>query len=128
MELQKILLVDDEADIRLVARMALEGFGGFAVEECSSGHEALERASEVDPQLILLDHMMPELDGAGTLESLRASWGERLPPVVFLTGKTDASEHERFLAAGAFAVIVKPFDPLTLAEQVRQIWQRHQVQ
>lgn len=123
--LSRILLVEDEADIQLVARLALESLGAFEVALCSSGQEALEVAPRYRPDLVLLDVMMPGLDGPATLEALRRLPDFEMPPVVFVTAKVQAVEIERYKAMGALDVIGKPFDPLTLSDKVRSIWETY---
>lgn len=123
-DLKRVLFVEDDPDIQTVARMALEAVGGFTVMACSSGAEALEQAAGFAPDLILLDVMMPGMDGLETLEALR-----RLPsvsgvPVVFMTAKVQAQEVSRYRDAGAADIIAKPFDPMTLSTTVRTIWSR----
>jgi len=120
--LERILLVEDEADIQTVARLALENLGSFQVRICSSGQEALKAAPIFHPQLILLDVMMPGLDGPATLEALRHLAEFATTPVVFVTAKAQRNEIERYRSLGALDVIVKPFNPLTLSEQIRNIW------
>jgi CheY-like chemotaxis protein len=120
--LQKILFVEDDPDIQTVARMALETFGGFTVLACSSGTEALERVEGFVPDLILLDVMMPGMDGPSTLKLLRKIPTAAETPVVFMTARVQAHEVARYRALGAKDVIAKPFDPLTLADTVRTIW------
>ncbi len=124
-ELSRILLVEDDLDIQMVARLALEDLGGLSVEICSSGFAALEKAPRFHPDLILLDVMMPELDGPGTFQAL-----SRIPevadtPVVFMTARARLGEVEEYRRLGALDVIVKPFDPMKLAETVHQIWRRY---
>lgn len=121
-KLERILLVDDEADIRQVARLALEALGGFQVTECSSGLTAPEAALTHEPHLILMDVMMPGRDGPETLKVLRATPGLPAIPVVFMTAKVQPQEVAAFRALGALDVIPKPFDPMTLAQTVRRIW------
>ncbi|MCW9033573.1 MAG: response regulator [Alphaproteobacteria bacterium] len=121
-ELSKILHVDDEADIREVAKLALEAVGGFNVETCSSGSEAVEKAPGFQPQLILLDVMMPEMDGPTTMAKLRELPGMESTPVIFMTAKAMPAEIEHFKQLGAIDVLAKPFDPMALAEQVRACW------
>jgi CheY-like chemotaxis protein len=123
-ELNRILYVEDEPDIQMVAKLALEMVGGFAVKICSSGQEAVADAVAFNPDLILLDVMMPGMDGPATLQALR-----RLPelngtPVVFMTAKVQPQEVEHYKSLGAVDVIAKPFDPMTLATQVRATWDR----
>lgn len=115
----KILIVDDEADIRRIARLGLSRLGGCDVLEASNGREALLVARTERPDVILLDVMMPGQDGPATLEALRADTTTAPIPVVFLTAKAMPSEVARLEALGAAGVLTKPFDPRTLADQVR---------
>jgi CheY-like chemotaxis protein len=114
----RILYVDDEADIREVAQMALELDGDLEVRACGSGAEAVRVAPQWAPDLILLDVMMPQMDGPATLRALREA-GEKAP-IVFITARTQGSERAALIAAGALGVIAKPFDPMTLAASVRE--------
>jgi len=116
-----ILYVDDEADIREVAQMALELEPGFEVRCAASGAEALVVAREWRPHLIMLDVMMPELDGPSTLSRLRAEPSTAATPVIFITARTQVQEVEAFLSLGAVGVIAKPFDPMQLGSQVREL-------
>lgn len=119
--LSRILLVEDEPDLRTVARMALEALGGFTVACCASGEEALARAAGFGPDLILLDVMLPGLDGPATLARLRADPATAAVPVVFLTGRVAPGETGAWLALGALGVIPKPFDPLALPDRLRRM-------
>lgn len=123
-KLTRILYVEDEPDIQTVARLALEALGGFTVQICSSGDEALQRSPGFQPQLILLDVMMPVMDGPSTLKMLRALPQFANTPVVFMTAKVQPSEVAHYLGLGAVDVIAKPFDPMTLSTQVQAIWTR----
>lgn len=123
-KLIKILYVEDEPDIQMVARLALETLGGFTVEVCSSGNEAIVRAPDFQPQLILLDVMMPGMDGPKTLEMLRGLPQTATTPAVFMTAKVQPSEIAQYKALGAVDVIPKPFDPMALAGIVEEIWSR----
>ncbi|MDD2914787.1 MAG: response regulator [Gallionella sp.] len=123
-KLTRILYVEDEPDIQTVARLALEALGGFTVEICSSGGEALQRAPDFQPQLILLDVMMPGMDGPTMLGKLREFPRFASTPVVFMTAKVQSSEVAGYLEIGAVDVIPKPFDPMTLSSQVQNIWER----
>ena len=116
----RILYVDDEADIREVAAMSLELDPEFEVRICGSGTEALGVAAEWQPNLILLDVMMPGMDGPTTFGHLREDPVTASIPVVFITARTQAQEIEGFKALGAQGVIAKPFDPMSLAPTVRQ--------
>ena len=120
--LTRILLVDDEPDIQEVVRLALEALGGFTVEVAGSGNEALKKAEQWAPQLILLDVMMPGLDGPSTLGRLRANDATSGIPIVFMTAKVQPQEIARFKSLGAIDVITKPIDPMTLSEKIRTLW------
>ncbi|WP_019594896.1 response regulator [Thioalkalivibrio sp. ALM2T] len=122
-ELQRILYVEDEPDIRAVAQLALETVGGFTVKVCGSGEEAAHDAEDFAPDLILLDVMMPGMDGPSTLEALREIPALVEVPVAFMTAKVQPSEIEHYKSLGARDVIAKPFDPMQLADEVRRIWQ-----
>lgn len=126
MDLTRILMVEDEPDIQTVARLALETVGGFTVATCDSGEQALTMAPDFGPELILLDVMMPSMDGPTTLKALRRIPELESVPVVFMTAKVQPQEVESFMAMGAEAVIAKPFDPMTLADRVREIWDQRQ--
>lgn len=115
----RILYIDDEDDIREVAEMALELDPSFVVRTCGSGREGLVAAREWQPDLILLDVMMPELDGPGVLEILRQDPATVAIPVVFITARTQAHEVARLQELGARGVLAKPFDAMALAGQVR---------
>jgi two-component system OmpR family response regulator len=123
--LQRILYVEDEPDIQAVARIALEAVGGFQLLVCSSGQEALAAAPAFAPDLILLDVMMPGLDGPSTLAALRTLPEFRTTPIVFMTAKVQANEVARYRQIGALGVIAKPFDPMTLSATVSGIWAAH---
>lgn len=119
-----ILYVDDEADIRSIVEFALEDEEGLALELCTSGQEALAKASQLRPNLILLDVMMPGMDGPTTLQRLRDHAELATTPVVFITAKVQPQEIAHFKSIGAVDVIAKPFDPMALADQIREIWRR----
>lgn len=123
----RILHVEDESDIRQIAEFALEG-EGFALTQCASGTEALARAGDLAPDLVLLDVMMPGMDGPTTLGRLREIPHLSDTPVIFMTAKVQPGEIRHFLSLGACGVIPKPFDPLTLADQVRALWQQQRPQ
>lgn len=115
-----ILHVDDEPDIREVAAFALEMDSEIEVTSAASGREALKAIEDgLAPDVVLLDVMMPELDGPGTLLELRRLPGFSQTPVIFMTARAQSHELDRFLGLGAVAVIIKPFDPMTLGRQVR---------
>lgn len=123
--LQHILLVEDDPDIQVVAKLALEAVGGFRVAICSSGQEALVSLAQQAPDLILLDMMMPDLDGAGTLAALRAMPASAATPVIFMTAKVQPHEVIEYKALGAVGVIAKPFDPMMLSSSIMTLWEQH---
>lgn len=117
----RILYVDDEADLREVAVMSLELDPDFEVRDCGSGEAALGIAREWQPALILLDMMMPGMDGPATRAALAQQPETAAIPVVFITARTQARDVAALMALGALAVIAKPFDPMALAGQVRAL-------
>lgn len=116
----RVLYVDDEPDIRDVAVMALELDPEIEVQSCSSGADAIRDADSWQPDLILLDVMMPVMDGPETFAHLRENGKTANIPVVFITARTQAAEVKRFMDLGALGVIAKPFDPMELASEVRR--------
>jgi CheY-like chemotaxis protein len=122
--LERILYVEDDPDIRTVAAFALKAVGGFTLRVCASGEEALEGAPAFRPDLILIDVMMPGMDGPSTLSALRGLPETAGTPAIFMTAKVQPSEVARYKEMGAVDVIPKPFDPMTLAATVRAIFAR----
>lgn len=117
-----LMHVDDEPDIREVAAMALELDPEISLTSMASGEAALEQLSAgARPDVILLDVMMPQMDGPGVLAALRRMEGLDETPVIFMTARAQSGEIDRFKALGAIGVITKPFDPMTLASQVRDL-------
>ena len=122
--LEHILLVEDDPDIQTVARLVLETLGGFRLSAFLAGADAVARAEELAPDLVLLDVMMPGMDGPATLEALRRLPGFADKPVIFMTARAQPDEVARYRALGVADVIVKPFEPTQLCDQIRAIWQR----
>jgi len=118
---KRILIVDDEDDIREVAQVSLELIGGFEVLTASSGRAGLERARGDQPDAILLDVMMPGMDGPATLVELRADPATRDIPVVFLTANTQSAQRQQLAQLGAAGILSKPFDPMKLASDVSAV-------
>jgi two-component system OmpR family response regulator len=121
-ELKRVLHVEDDPSIQAVAKVALEIVGGLTVLTCSSGQEALDQVVAFAPDFILLDVMMPGMTGPETLERLRGVVDIGAIPVAFMTAKVQPAEIEHYRSLGAQDVIVKPFDPMQLAAQVKAIW------
>ena len=124
--LNRILHVEDDHCIQAVAKVALETVGGFKVLSCESGRQALDQVQAFAPNLILLDVMMPDMDGPATLKQLAKLVDLQRIPVVFMTAKVQLKEIEFYRSLGARDVIVKPFDPMLLAGQIKQIWEASQ--
>jgi len=120
-DLKRITYVEDEPDIRSIAEFALSRLGGFSLDVCASGPEALERMPGFHPDLIILDVMMPGMDGIETYNRLRAIPDLADTPVVFMTAQAMNHEMDRYRALGAADVIAKPFDPLALSARVQEI-------
>ena len=125
MTLNRILILDDDNDIRSIIRMSLEFTGNFDVVECSDGRDAVRLARETQPDLILLDVMMPGMDGPAVLAMLRADDDTASIPVIFLTAKPQPSDVKALVALGAIGALSKPFDPMSLSDRIQEIWDRH---
>ena len=115
---RKILIIDDEDDIREVAALSLESVAGWEVIKASSGAQGLARAEEHQPDAILLDVMMPGMDGPTTFRELRKNQATAGIPVLLLTAKVQGTDQRRFADLGVEAVLFKPFDPMTLSAQI----------
>lgn len=124
-ELNKVLCVEDEADIQIVAKMALESVGNFTVHMCGSGSDALTELPGFDPDIILLDVMMPGMDGPDTFRAIRRLDGYESVPIIFMTAKVMEEDREHYRSLGAAGIIAKPFDPMALPDQIREIWNQH---
>jgi CheY-like chemotaxis protein len=118
MNFKRILFIDDEEDIRTLAGFCLESEAGWEMLGASNGTEGIAIAETEQPDAILLDAMMPEIDGLQTLAQLRVNPKTKHIPTIFITAKAQASDRRRFYNAGAKGVINKPFDSLTLASQI----------
>src|SRR5208283_391579 len=125
----RILIIDDEEDIREVAALSLETVSGWEVIVASSGAQGLARAAEHMPDAILLDVMMPDMDGPTTFRELRKNPATAKIPVLLLTAKVQSSDQRRFADLGVESVLFKPFDPMTLADQISGVlgWNRPNV-
>jgi DNA-binding response OmpR family regulator len=123
--LERILYAEDDADIQQIAILALEAIGGFTVKACNDGLEALAAIENFAPQLLLLDVMMPNMDGPKALVEIRKIDAFKNTPVIFMTAKVQEEEVNKYLNIGAIGVIAKPFDPMTLAEQIQAIFEKN---
>lgn len=120
--LRRVMLVEDDPDIATLARIALEDFAGLEFVHCPNGNAALTAVEDVKPDLIILDYRMPGMNGAEVLKALRSREDTREIPIVFMTASLMPQHVHRLLDLGALAVLPKPFDPLTLGEEVQRIW------
>ena len=126
-QLNKILYVEDEADIREVGQIGLEDVAGFTVRVCESGVVALEALRDFTPDMFLLDVMMPQMDGITLYGKIREKSDHAHTPVVFMTARVQPSDVARYMDLGAVGVIAKPFDPMSLGTQLASLWDQHQV-
>jgi len=121
LDIKQVLLVDDDQNIRTLAQMGLEGLTDWKVELAASGAEAIRKAAELKPDLIILDVMMPGMDGPTTLGELRKVDSLTAIPVIFMTAKAQTHEVELYQRMGAKGIITKPFDPMTLPDDIQGI-------
>tara|TARA_R110000868_G_scaffold5138_5_gene31789 strand:+ start:16861 stop:17256 length:396 start_codon:yes stop_codon:yes gene_type:complete len=121
-ELKKILYIEDVKSIAMVAVMVLEDLGGFEVRHFLSGQEAIDALPDFAPQLVLLDVMMPGMDGPEALRRIRELPEGRDLPAIFMTAKAQVHEQDDYIAMGALGVIVKPFEPISLSDTIREMW------
>ena len=122
--LTKILCIDDDTDILEIVKVSLEVFGGYQLQTCSRANEGISRAATWQPDLIITDVMMPELDGIETFKLLRGNPATAQIPVFFMTARVEHSQLREYHALGAATVIQKPFDVTKLAEEISAAWLR----
>lgn len=118
---RSVLIVDDEEDVRAIARLGIELSTDWSVLTAKSGQEALDRAAALKPDVILLDLMMPNMDGRATLQNLKANPATQAIPVILLTAKAAQAEQIGFSELDIAAIFPKPFRPLELTQQIRQV-------
>ncbi len=119
--MHRVLIIDDDEDIREVASLTLEATAGWEVMTAASGPEGLAKAADQVPELVLLDVMMPEMDGPTTFRELQKNHSTSEIPVILLTAKVQGVDQRRFADLGVAAVLFKPFDPMTLAQQISDV-------
>lgn len=117
-KIQKVMIIDDDPSICMLLEMSLSKVGGWEVYTCDSGEQALSLANKVTPDVVLLDANMGGIDGPETLLELRKLQHYSATPFVFVTAESRAQEIERLKSFGAIGVIIKPFDPMTLPDQI----------
>ncbi len=120
--LSKILYLEDDPHISEIALIALRDIAGLHVHHCGLGQDAIESFTEFQPDMLLLDVMLPDLDGPQVLEAIRKLDGGESTPAVFMTAKAQKHEQDAYMQQGAISVIVKPFDALTLGETLQSLW------
>ena len=121
-ELKKIMYVEDDVDIQVIGKLALEEVGGYEIIICNNGVEAIRDVEDFNPDMILLDVMMPEMDGMTTIKKLKENDSVKDIPVVFMTAKSQSHELSTYMELGAVEVIKKPFDPMALPGILNSIW------
>ena len=120
--LSKILYLEDDPHISEIALIALRDIAGFDVHHCGQGQDAINSFTEFQPDMLLLDVMLPDLDGPQVLEAIRKLDGGESVPAIFMTAKAQKHEQDAYMQQGAISVIVKPFDALTLGETLQSLW------
>tara|TARA_B100000678_G_scaffold64418_1_gene52523 strand:- start:7686 stop:8096 length:411 start_codon:yes stop_codon:yes gene_type:complete len=120
--LNKVLYLEDDPHISEVAMIAMRDIGGLNVIHCETGADAISQIESFQPDLLLFDVMLPDMDGPQTLDKIRNLSGFEMTPVIFMTAKAQVQEQKRYVDLGALTVIVKPFDALMLADQLRSVW------
>lgn len=123
--LRHVLYVDDEPDMRMLVQLTLENIGNMKVSLCENAIDVLETAIDQHPQLIILDALMPGIDGPELLALIRKDTRLSDIPVIFLTARTAQADIDALVGAGAIGVINKPFDLTSLPQQVRSLWEKH---
>ena len=126
-ELRKIIYVEDDEIVSEIVQMTLEDLGDFEVRCFSSGQQLVNNIPQINEQLLLIDMMMPEMDGIETVTRLQEVLKEDMLPFIFMTARAQNHEQQVYKEMGALGVIVKPFDPLQLSDQIRELWNsRHE--
>lgn len=121
-DLKKILYAEDEPDVQTVVELTVQALSDYEIKICDNGRILLDNVEEYSPDLILLDVMMPEMDGPTTLKALQSNEKTKKIPVIFMTAKAQAHEVENFQQEGILGVITKPFDPMLLCSEIDKIW------
>lgn len=122
--LQRILYAEDEPDVQTVVELTIQSMSDYEIKICENGKVLLDSIDEYCPDLILLDVMMPEMDGPTTFKTLKAQEKTKDIPVIFMTAKAQVHEVEIFKESGALGVITKPFDPVNLCSEIEEIWNK----
>lgn len=121
-ELKRILYAEDEPDVQTIVEMTIQAMSDYEIKICDNGKKLLDCVEDYNPNLILLDVMMPEMDGPTTFNNLQQNKNTKDIPVIFMTAKAQVHEVEKFKEIGALGVITKPFDPMSLCDEILEIW------
>ena len=121
-ELKKILYAEDEPDVQTIVELTIQTMSDYEIKICNNGKKLLECVEEYKPDLILLDVMMPEMDGPTTFKTLINKENTKNIPVIFVTAKAQVHEVEKFKEIGAWGVITKPFTLMNLCDEIQEIW------
>lgn len=124
-ELKRILYAEDEPDVQTVVEITIQTMSNYEIKVCSNGKLLLDCVEEYNPDLILLDVMMPEMDGPTTFKHLKQDEKTKNIPVIFMTAKAQTHEVETFKQSGAIGIVTKPFDPLILCTEIEKIWREN---
>lgn len=124
-DLKKILYAEDETDVQTIVEVSIWSTSNYQIKICDNGKILLDCVEEYEPDLILLDVMMPEMDGLTTLQNLQANEKTKDIPVIFITAKAQSHEVKLFNESGVIGVVTKPFDPMTLGTTIAELWERH---
>lgn len=123
-ELKKILYAEDEPDVQVVVELTIQTMSNYEIKVCDNGKKLIECVEDYNPDLILLDVMMPEMDGPTTLKNLKENEATKNIPVAFMTAKAQVHEIENFQKEGIIGVITKPFDPFQLCSDIEALWRK----
>lgn len=123
-ELKKILYAEDEFDVQTIVQMVIESMSDYEIKICGNGKLLLDCVEDYNPDLILLDVMMPEMDGPTTYTNLQANEKTKNIPVIFITAKAQVHEVQLLKESGVIGVITKPFDPVTLCPEIQKLWDK----
>lgn len=124
-ELKKILYAEDEPDVQTIVELTIQTMSDYEIKICNNGKKLLECVEEYEPDLILLDVMMPEMDGPATFKNLQANENTKSIPVIFVTAKAQVHEVEKFKEIGSWGVITKPFAVMSLCDELQKIWEKN---
>lgn len=124
-ELKRILYAEDEPDIQIIVEMIIQSMSDYEIKICDNGQILLDCVEEYNPDLILSDVMMPEMDGPTTLKKLKENEKTKHIPVIFMTAKAQIQEVQTFFDSGVIGIITKPFEPMELCSLIKDLWDKN---